>query len=59
MEVEILREALDTAPAKKTDLAARVVEGGRFPMSVVAKTLGVARSNLAARKSGKSKPRGR
>lgn len=28
-------------------------------MSVVAKTLGVARSNLAARKTGKSKPRGR
>jgi len=28
-------------------------------MSVVAETLGVARSNLAARKTGKSKPRGR
>jgi putative transposase len=59
MEVEILKETLDAARAKKTDLAARVVERGRFPMSTITKTLGVARSNLVDRQSRSTKPRGR
>jgi hypothetical protein len=50
---------LSTQRAQKTDLAARVVEGGCFPMSCAAKTLSVARSNLADRKKGATKPRGR
>ena len=56
MEAEILREALDRSRAKKTDLACRVAEDGRFPMKAVADTLGVARSNLPERVSGKTRP---
>jgi transposase-like protein len=39
--------------------ASQVVERGRFPMSAVAQTLGVARANLAERKKGMTKPRAR
>lgn len=46
--------------AKKTDVAAAVVEWsqGRFAMTTIASTLGVARSNLAERLARTSKPRG-
>jgi putative transposase len=59
-EVEILREALDLARPKKTDVALAVVEQsrGRYPMSVIARTPGVSRSNLTERASKPSKPRG-
>ncbi|WP_209428492.1 IS3 family transposase [Pararhodobacter sp. SW119] len=59
LEVEILKEALDKARFKKTDLACAVAASGRFPMSAVAETLGVSRSNLHDRVSGKTKPRRR
>src|SRR5215475_8640664 len=49
MEVEILKEALAKAQAKKTELAARVAAEGRFPMKTIANVLGVARSHLHER----------
>lgn len=51
MEAEILKEALDLARPKKTDTAVAVIErsGRRFPMSTVARVLGVSRSNLIER----------
>jgi len=59
MEVEILKEALDVARVKKTELAAAVMERskGRFAMKAVADTLALARSNLIERGSGAAKPR--
>ncbi|PVA08747.1 IS3 family transposase [Pelagivirga sediminicola] len=59
LEVEILKEALDKSRSKKTDVACAVAAEGRFPMSVVAETLGVSRSNLHARLTGGAKPRRR
>ena len=60
MEVEILKEALDLARTKKTDLAAQLLErfDGRFAVKAVADTLGVARSHLAERLSRPAQPRG-
>ncbi|ATR19230.1 IS3 family transposase (plasmid) [Roseomonas sp. FDAARGOS_362] len=59
MEVEILREALSAAPGKKARLAVAVASIGRFPVKVVAETLGVARSNLVEQVRRGAKPRGR
>jgi transposase InsO family protein len=61
LEVEILKEALDAARVKETDLAARVVarSGGRLPMKAVADTLGVARSNPVERRARPPGTRGR
>ncbi|MBB1499797.1 IS3 family transposase [Paracoccus sp. MC1862] len=59
LEAEILREALDKARFKKTDLAGAVAAQGRFPVKVVADTLDVARSNLVDRLQGRTKPRRR
>ncbi|WP_246206053.1 IS3 family transposase [Propylenella binzhouense] len=49
LEVEILKEALDLARGKKTDLAVQLAAGGRFPVKAVTETLGVARSNVVER----------
>ena len=57
-EVEILKEALAKSGAK-TDVAAAVAAEGRFPIKAAAETIGVSRSQLHARASGTSKPRGR
>jgi hypothetical protein len=48
------------SPAQKTNLALAVVEKsrGRYPMSAIARTLGVSRSNLVERASKPSRPRG-
>lgn len=59
MEVEILKEALEKARQKKTDVARAVAAEGRFPVSVVAKTIGICRSQLHARLAGPSEPRRR
>ncbi|PLL10083.1 IS3 family transposase [Tabrizicola sp. TH137] len=59
LEAEILREALDKSRFKKTDLARAVAAEERFPVKVVAETLGVARSNLIDRLKGRTKPRRR
>ena len=59
MEVEVLKEALVAAREKKARLAVAVAATGRFPVKVVADTLGVARSNLVEQMSGASKRRGR
>ncbi|MGA8398134.1 MAG: IS3 family transposase [Pseudolabrys sp.] len=59
MEVEILKEALDVARGKKTELATAIMERseGRFAMKAVADTLAVARSNLIERVSRRAKSR--
>ncbi|MGB8396087.1 MAG: IS3 family transposase [Pseudolabrys sp.] len=59
MEVEILKEALDVARGKKTELAAAIMERseGRFAMKAVADTLAVARSNLIELVSRRAKSR--
>ena len=44
LEVEILKEALATARAKKAAVALAVARCGQFPMKAVADTPGVARS---------------
>lgn len=59
LEAEILREAMDKARSKKTDLACAVAAERRFPVKVVADTLGVARSSLIDRLHGRTKPRRR
>ncbi|SDY53651.1 Transposase and inactivated derivatives [Citreimonas salinaria] len=59
LEVEILKEALDKTRSKKTHVACEVAAEGRFPVKVVAETLGVSRSNLHARLTGSAKPRRR
>jgi hypothetical protein len=46
MEVEILKEALDLARAKKPTLLSRSLAPGDTPVKTVAATLGVARSNI-------------
>ncbi|WP_442929717.1 hypothetical protein [Myxococcus sp. NMCA1] len=43
---EILKEALELARPKKTNVAARLAAQGWFPVKAVAAALGVARSNL-------------
>ena len=60
MENEILKEARDIARPKKTSLALAVLERaqGRFPVSAVAKTLGVARSHINERRGTAVKPQG-
>jgi putative transposase len=60
METEILKEALDLARPKKTDIAAAVVERspGRFKVKTVADTLGVSRSNLIDRLGHRTAARG-
>jgi DNA-binding phage protein len=59
MEAEILRRPW-ILRAEKTDLALALVEQsrGRYPMSAIAKTLGVSRSNLIERASKPSRRRG-
>jgi transposase-like protein len=47
-EAEILREALDNSRSK-TDLAHTIAAQGRFPVTTIARTLGVARSTLTYR----------
>ncbi|MBX4935218.1 IS3 family transposase [Rhizobium bangladeshense] len=61
MEGEILKEALEIASGfKKTPVALALVAEGRFAMTAVCETLGVARSNIAERvKQRPSKSRGR
>ena len=58
MEVEILKEALDLARAKKPTLLSRSPASGRFPVKTVADTLEVARSNLIERREGARPQRG-
>lgn len=60
MENEILTEALDVARPKKTRIALAVLERsqGRFPVSLAAATLHVARSHINERRSTNPKPRG-
>lgn len=58
LEVEILKEALDLARVKKTDLAVAIASTGGFPVKRIAETLGVARSNLVERVDGKRPKRG-
>ncbi len=56
MDVEILKEALDEARPKKTDVARAVAAEGRFPMKAVADVLGVSRSQLYASLTATSMP---
>jgi len=46
MEVEILKEALELARAKKPILLSRSLASGRYPVKRVSQTLGVPRSNI-------------
>ncbi|NVM42324.1 IS3 family transposase [Ochrobactrum intermedium] len=61
MEGEILKEALEIANGpKKTTAALNLAAQGRFAMKALCETLGVARSNIAARATGTlSRARGR
>ncbi|RVN31212.1 IS3 family transposase [Sinorhizobium meliloti] len=61
MESEILKEALEIAGGpKKTDVALDLSSEGNFGMKAVCETLGVARSNIAARAANSpSRARGR
>src|SRR5271163_3627627 len=52
MEVELLKEALDLARAKKTDVAVALIAIRRYPVKAIAETLGVARSNLIELRDG-------
>ena len=58
LEVEILKEALDLARAKKPILQSSSAPPRRFPMKAVTDTLGVARSNVAERVKGARSRRG-
>jgi hypothetical protein len=49
MEVEILKEALAMAQAKKPSLQLAFAAEGRFPMKTIANVLGVVRSHLHER----------
>ena len=49
LEVEVLKEAFGRRTGEKTALAVAVAAIGRFPVKVVADTLGVARSNHTSR----------
>ncbi|HFF0297717.1 TPA: IS3 family transposase, partial [Raoultella ornithinolytica] len=46
MEVEILRDALEIAQAKKVDIAHAIAATGRYPLIRIAEVLCVSRSNL-------------
>ncbi len=60
MESEILKEALEIAGDPKNTCCARSLFRGAFGMKTVCDTLGVARSNIAARATGSpSRARGR
>lgn len=61
MEGEILKEALEIATdSKRTDVSLALSSEGDFRMKIVCETLGVARSNIAARAAGSlSRTRGR
>ncbi len=59
LELEILKEALDKSRAKKPTLLAQSPLKDGSPMTAVAETLGVSRSNLHDRLSGRTKPRRR
>lgn len=59
LEVEILKEALDKSRLKKLTWHAQSQRPDWFPVSVVAETLSVSRSNLHARLTGGAKPRRR
>jgi hypothetical protein len=52
-----LKEALAKSESKKTELAPLVAAEGRYPMKVVAETLGVARSHLRDKVKQDRKPR--
>ena len=58
MEAEILREALEHARAKKATVAPAIAASGRFSVTTVADTLGVARSNLVDQLQRPRRPRG-
>ncbi|HVH80156.1 MAG TPA: IS3 family transposase [Stellaceae bacterium] len=58
MEVEILKEALELAPGKKTDLAVALTASRRYPVKRVTQILGVARSNVLERREGARPRRG-
>jgi hypothetical protein len=60
LEAEILKEALDDATSsKKSDVAVAIAAQGRFAMKTICETIGVARSNVAARAAGRTPPRRR
>lgn len=60
MEGEILEERLNGVGVKKTPVALALVAEGRFAMTAVCATLGVARSNMAQRvRQRPSRARGR
>ena len=58
LEVENLKEALDKPRSKNRPClrTPRAPQTGRFPMTAVAQTLGVSRSNLHGRQSGRTEP---
>ena len=58
LEVEILKEALELARAKKAISLSSFCTARRFPMKTVTDTLGVARSNIAERIKGVRPKRG-
>jgi hypothetical protein len=55
MEVEILREALEKSPRKKTDIAHTLIRKGVYPMKKITDTLQISRSNQYARDIEKKK----
>ncbi|QJT10398.1 IS3 family transposase [Oceanidesulfovibrio marinus] len=57
MEVEILKEAIEIAREKKTDLAHAIALRGRYPMTRVADAMGVSRSRLVERVGAQPKVR--
>ncbi|HEX5868661.1 MAG TPA: transposase, partial [Beijerinckiaceae bacterium] len=59
LEVENPEGGAGPCTDKKTDVARDVAAQGRFPVKVVAETLGVSRSNLVERLAGGAKPRRR
>src|SRR5437763_4266213 len=58
MEVEILKEALDLARAKKPIFAVALAASRRYPVRRVSQTLGVARSNVLDRRNDARPGRG-
>lgn len=54
LEVEILKEALELACAQQTELAVKLCVPGRFPVEVVADTLGEAWVSTPMRRSVQS-----
>ena len=51
LENEILKEATEVAREEKVARALIVIDGGRFSVAAVCRTLGVARSNIAHRRA--------